>query len=1199
MGDLFEMFRPRVPDAAAREQALDIERSWVVEAPAGSGKTGLLIQRYLRLLADPSTAEPEQVLAITFTKAAAEEIRERVLQELQYAADSLEPKSDYDRVTRELANAVLWRDHAGDWRLLDEPRRLRVRTIDAVCAEIARSLPITSGGNGSLSPVEEASSLYREAARRTWLRLGGEDAALSDALRSLLLHRDGDLQACISLVAEMLREREQWGSLVPLRDEDLTEEALDSRLQEQLNQTLEAVVCEGLGRLARAFSETALHRLANLANDLSDRSGYGNQTSPIAVCRELHSSPTDAAAHLVYWRALTHLLLAPSTKNWRSGFNSNHIGFLTNPKDRASLKQIALEVQQQPELLDLLREVGSLPPIEFPAEQWPITKALFRVLRQALADLQLVFSETGLCDFAELSLLAGSALRQAAGPDNLEIALGTELKHLLVDEMQDTSTRQYDLIERLTDGWADERKTIFLVGDPKQSIYLFRQARVERFVETMRTGRLGQIPLGLLQLTANFRSQAGLVTAFNQDFGRIFPHVMERAEDVNYVQAAATKKVTPGLAGSDGSVWHLTVLPAEAPEAQRKAQTQLLRNARQVRERVDHWRAKPLPQDRTAPWKIAVLVQSRRSLARVLPELRRADPIPIRALKIDTLHERREVLDLLALTRALLHPADRTAWLAVLHAPWCGLGLADLHILTGKDDPRFVGRTMMKLIDAHGTELSVNGTMRLERAWPVLNAALRSAGRIRLPERVERTWRSLGGDAFLDDTALKNVSTFLDLLRNLDRDEGEVTVSELTRRVKRLYASSAVDDDAVDLVTIHGAKGLEWDVVLVPELERRAPTSRSRLFEWEELLDGRVVLAPIAAKGKDATALNGWLRSVRSRREVAERKRLFYVACTRAREELHLFGIAWAREGARAKPDSGSLLEAAWPAAEQRVDHDVDRSPALKFAEAGSVLDLAAAAEDPSNQTDVRTPTLERLPLSFQRFPQVALHGPATLTRQAVNAGVGLPRGDGSFASRCLGTTVHTFLEETARRVGQGSTTAQLIAELSENEPRIRAVLRASGLPPSSVDQQLRTVTGAIRKTLSEPIGQWILGARTEARNEFALAGWQETTRHARIDRIFRAGATPRESGDQYLWIIDYKTTVYAGETSDRRTLQAFFARERAHHAAQLEGYARLVSEDHIRLGLWFPLIGKFTWWCADESSSADHVGQTSPDVHI
>ncbi len=104
--------------------------------------------------------------------------------------------------------------------------------------------------------------------------------------------------------------------------------------------------------------------------------------------------------------------------------------------------------------------------------------------------------ERGECDFTELALLAKDGAATEGGVQDLAAALGMELRHLLVDEMQDTSTSQYELIELLTQGWDGHSQTVFLVGDPKQSIYLFRQARVERFVRTMRTETLGELAAG-------------------------------------------------------------------------------------------------------------------------------------------------------------------------------------------------------------------------------------------------------------------------------------------------------------------------------------------------------------------------------------------------------------------------------------------------------------------------------------------------------------------------------------------------------------------------------------------------------------------------------------------------------------------------------------------------------------------------------
>ena len=275
--------------------------------------------------------------------------------------------------------------------------------------------------------------------------------------------------------------------------------------------------------------------------------------------------------------------------------------------------------------------------------------------------------------------------------DDLAAALGMKLQHLLVDEMQDTSTSQYQLIELLTQGWDGQSQTVFLVGDPKQSIYLFRQARVERFVRTMLSESLGELPVGCLQahgklsLPGQPRSavQRRLLAALSASSEPAHP------EEVPFVAATAGAALRQSVrAASCGTrACSLRACPPMTLRTARRRQSS--RNAQEVRAIIEQWRARPLPEGRSEPWKIAVLVRGRNLLTDIVAALKRDEgqgAIPFRAVDIEALDERREVLDLFALTRALLHPADRVAWLAILHAPWCGLGLAELHLLAGGDE---------------------------------------------------------------------------------------------------------------------------------------------------------------------------------------------------------------------------------------------------------------------------------------------------------------------------------------------------------------------------------------------------------------------------------------------------------------------------------------------------------------------------------
>jgi len=1216
----------RPPDWLEREQALDIQHSWIVEAPAGSGKTGLLIQRFLKLLADDSVTEPEQVMALTFTVKATAELRDRVLTQLDAAAKQTVPGNDFDEQTRTLAAAVLARDRSFGWGLLARPQRLRIRTIDSVCAEIARSLPLLSGSGGQLAPMLDAAPLYQEAARRTLMLLGGEDAELNHALRTILLHRDGNLGECERLLAEMLKSRDQWGELIPLSGAALSDEALDTTVLPRLERALDQAICAGLQQLAKTIPADVLEELASLAGEMGHAAGYKGAPSPIALCANLNTAPGETAEHLAHWRALVHLLTTSSVQ-WRSdkGVHGNHLKFdldktLHQPRLRAVLDQL----RHRDDILDTIKRMSYLPPATYPQEQWVVAKALFRILSRSLVELQFVFAERGACDFSELGLLARIALRKDAHGDDLAAALGMRLQHLLVDEMQDTSTSQYELIELLTEGWDGYSQTVFLVGDPKQSIYLFRQARVERFVRTMHAERLADLPVGRLQLTANFRSQRDLVEQVNEDFAHLFSSEIPTAipseiasthsEDVPFVAAVPVRNATL----ADGMVWHARVLPygLPAPEAAKARYQQARDNAGKIRQIAERWRARPLPAGRTRPWTIAVLVRSRNHLTEIVAALKhdvRDGPIPFRAIDIDVLGERQEVLDLFALTRALLHPADRVAWFAILHAPWCGLNLVDLHMLAGADDPDWNETTVEELIARRGDLLSPDGCQRLERTWNVMQAAARQRSRLTTAQWVERSWRSLGGDVYLGPGERANANRYLRLLDELEVEGGTIRIDRLGKHLEKLYAEAAVSPGAVDLMTIHGAKGLEWDVVIVAALERKGQSSRGRLLTWLELdsadpVSAHVVLAPIAGKGEASKDLNAWLHSIENAREAAERKRLYYVACTRAREELHLFASPVAaktektRTGEIAVPYDDSLLKAAWPAAERHFTAAVALPTLLTMASRSSreqehdqepahLFDIAASQ---SNDLEPKT-MLWRLPAECNvaaRFTALKplFHDAAKPEADATEPDAGaahLIRPEGSFAARAFGNAVHGFIELLAQRSAAGATASALLAELPQWMPRIAGVLRSEGLPPAMVERLAQRVRAALQNTLTDATGAWVIAAHQDAASERALTSWQEKRTSIRLDRIFRAGPEPLAAGLDYFWIVDFKTATHGAGG-----IQQFLESEKEKYAPQLENYARVLSAggvraSQIRVMLYYPLAPDNTWWIPFDASAS------------
>jgi ATP-dependent exoDNAse (exonuclease V) beta subunit len=1162
-----------ISDAAQRADALDITRSFIVEAPAGSGKTALLIQRFLKLLAAESTSDPAQILAITFTRKATHELRDRVLAQLRRAASNTPPANDLDRATRPYAQAALANDRRHGWNLLEHPDRLNISTIDSLCTRLANALPVLSGGGG-LSPVEKSQELHRLAAARTLARLG-DDPALTPSLTTLLLHRDNNLADVESLIAGMLDSRDQWANLIPLTGEQLTDHYLETVTLPRLEKALQQAICRALTRLDKLMPPDLCHELSLLAHEMSQAEGHKGADNPLALCRELKTAPGIAAVDLDHWRALAHLAIAPSTKSWRKdrGITAAHLKLdQLAPTHKPRLIAILDPLSTIPGLCEALCDLTKLPPVRYPQPQWLVAKALFRILSHALVELQFVFQSTSTCDFTELTLTALAALRTDAALDDLASAAGSRLDHLLIDEMQDTSTTQYELIRLLTQSWDGHSQTIFLVGDPKQSIYLFRQARVERFLDTLRTGRLGELRLTPLHLTANFRSQSNLVAQFNETFTAIFP----AGDEVSYRDADHTRDASPG----PDLVWHPSLIPYDCPDKPAEHLRLTQQNAAEIRRLIDKWRARPLPPGRTEPWKIAILGRNRKHLHEVTKAL---EPNSFQAIDIVPLGERQEVLDLLALTRALLHPADRTAWLALLRTPWCGLTLADLHTLAGEvEDPSDPMQACMQtetaifdLLRERGALLSPDGIARLEPFWLVLQSALAQRGHLPLSRLVDRTARAFAADRFYNDAERANATRFLQMLEELEALPDPITIDTLNQRLEALYANPATADDQVQMLTIHKAKGLEWDFVVLPQMESKTGMDSGRLLDWLEVEEStggddvaHGIIAPVHASGDDAYALSQWVKSVRAAREKAEVKRLFYVAATRAKEELHLFAAPRQLKSGEPERRSKALLQAAWPAAKSHFEA-LASSP-----EPGALDELAAAAN-----LQLVPPPPERL---IHRIPSSAM--PSGAPEPALSLSKGLDsetwvrqpqttRPEGSFEARILGNTTHTFLELLTHRIADGQSFDSLSAEARTWSPRIQTLLRAAGLAPAAIPPATATILRSLTRTLEDPHGRWLLTPHPASSTETSIATPTETIR---LDRTFLAGPEPLSTGQTHLWIIDYKTGSHAAEG-----LETFLAQQKCLYAPQLENYAtHLTQRGHpIRLALYYPTLPQLLWW--------------------
>ncbi len=1104
-------------DAAARDLSQDPQRQVLLQAPAGSGKTTVLVQRFLRVLA--IVDEPEQVLAITFTRKAAAEMRDRVLLAIE---DRLPQGHAEPQRWQDLREQVLAHARERNWDLLELPTRLRIQTIDSLNHELARAMPLLGRLQSSLDVVDDAHDLYLQAARNTLRGTDADQQQLQD-IDGLLRRLDNDWDRAELLLAGLLASRGRWLPVLL----DVAPLALADRIE---------------ASLARIINETLLRTTALLGTDLLARSAALARASARnrqdagdlrpGAWRTWLAQPTQLDAHsasLPAWQAVVDLALTGEDTlrkliDVRSGF----------PKEDKPLKarwqQWRDDLQDSPDVHELLRTIRSLPQPQVDATERGALALLARVLLQAAIQLKLVFSDSGKVDHNEVAAVARQALTDMGEPTELSLRQTLRVHHLLVDEYQDISPEQKALIEALTVGWdAGDARSLFLVGDPMQSIYLFRDSEVGLFLQARSTGVAG-IRLQSLQLTRNFRSAMTIVDWVNVAFHAAFPAAEDvRASAVPYLSAEAVRG-EPMFGGATVTTW---------PQASDDPWPEALQIAAECARLLA---AQP-------QMRCAILLQTRSTAPRILRALREAG-VPALGVDLAPLSDLVAVRDIVSLARAMQHAGDRTAWLSALRAPFCGLTLRDLHALCADDPDALLVDCIVDTTKL--ARVSEDGNRRLARCAPLLLQAHAARRREHLATHVETLWHQLGGPAGCqDDTELRAVRQYLLALRDLEQSQPAFDAGQLQALATRLRAGSdSAPGGTVEVLTIHHAKGLEWDAVFLPGLGRRVRSDSPPLLRWLQLpaVDGsQDLLMAVHSIGEQVSSdpLSGYIRRLQKQRQDNERKRLAYVAVTRARERLYLSGHApWSAKESIPKPRAGSQLEIIWPAVQ------------ATFTAVG-----AAPGGPPTDRANTAAP--------WYRLDAGYVHAPRRQMPMVESLVAGFPasvtRPEFSWAgplARAVGTLVHAELELLAQ------TEDPAAIDFTARLPLYLARLRELGVEARAANAAAGDIAERMAAVTRDPRAKWLLSPRhAEAHCELRLSGVLDgQLRNIVIDRSF-----VDEQGQR--WVIDYKTSSHGGGD-----LAGFLAAERERYRSQLQLYVRLASglgPQPVRAALFFPWLGE------------------------
>ena len=1048
-------------DTAARSLALNPATSCIVQAPAGSGKTTLLVGRFIRLLA--LADYPEQVLAITFTRKAAAEMRLRVTAMLA------------DRQSAESARARA-RDAERGWQLADNPSRLNIRTIDSFAMSLTRQMPVSSGFDRTAKLVDNADELYSLAARRLFRRLYADDPLAGEIARFIALF-DNDAHKARRLLAGMLARRDHW--LDEVTDIVAAYRKNPESVAKLLNEALQGLVTAVTGGLENMLPAPTL-------KEIEWAVGFAMG----------HTRATPA----VFWQA-AGLLLTTGKGTLRKQFTVKQ-GFPAQFKAAKERARELIEALDQAGLEEPVAALRILPPQSLAPEQVDDLVAICISLSLAVIDLSSVMRTQGVADFTELILAARRALRAGDHPTELALAIDNRIRHILVDEFQDTSVIQYQLLELLVGGWTQgSGVSLFAVGDPMQSIYRFRDADVGLFYRAERRG-LDQIPLRPLRLSTNFRSAPELVRWFNDTFAG--------------VMGAETDPLTGRVPYN----------PCDArAEGTGAADVRLYASEEDERLALVSRIAAILHEEADA--KIALLVRSRTHLAGILDDLRRAD-IRWQATDIDALADTPAVTDLLSLAAALTSCTDRLAWHSLLRAPWVGLGLADLETLI--DVQSFDIASLRQLAG----RLSADGKTRLERLVSALDAWLPALHEGPPRTVLEAIWIQSGGPAaYGGDAAIDHAERFFELVDDLG-SEG-LDAHRLRLGADHLFAvESAVAN--LQIMTIHKAKGLEFDHVLLPFLDRQTKATEAPLLRWR-LQDNRLLMA-----ARESGGLYDWLAEEDRQRERHELQRLLYVGCTRARRTLLLSAVQ--PEG---KPARGSLLHLLRAGA-GNANVEKSRRPGHHQTEGKAVAQVQHRL---SGDFQWQPPT--RKPLRFAR-------GVNRSSRRA-ESGDAQPDRIGARRQVALGNLVHACLCD----LGRSGIPENRHQWIEAQEPLWQARLAAEALTAADLQYCLAEAARQVARVLDDATGRWILQGGRNGESEFGVTGIIDgAVQSFRFDRAFEDG------GER--WVVDFKTGPVGGAA---QSLQELIAR----HRPQLQRYRTLAAalyRQPIRTALYLTALPRF-----------------------
>jgi len=1109
-------------DQAARERAIKPELSILLQAPAGSGKTEVLAQRFLALLT--TVEQPEHILALTFTRKAAAEMRQRLIEALQSAQLQTESPSTEPELSRwRLAQAVLARDQALHWDLLNASHRLRLLTIDSLCATLVKqSILQVPVADYSISP--QSWQLYIEAVYRVLYE--AKPQSWSAALERLLRYFNTDYGYFAKILAGLLGRRDLWLDQVSTIQTGLTERRFSqSSVIAWFDQQLGAIGDHLVAQLQACLTPSLWNELWSLVCFAQAQLGQHDLAEQASITLD--------ESQLIHWQTLAELVLTQDGE-LRARFDRRQ-GLPATAKLQKAAMTACIEQ------LNLLEQRGTLliwlDLAQYCANEYQADPAhsfsfdLFAVAIACEHALEQVFAERNQIDYPGLAKGALAALGDGElTPSELLLRLDYHIQHLLVDEFQDTSNSQLQLLEALTSGWQSfDGRSVFLVGDPMQSIYSFRAADVHLFFQVQQQG-LGALEVEFLQLRRNFRSTPSMIAAADRLLSPLFPSEPDPLfNQVSFAKALAGRKEQTSCKPLDGQVF------TNATDEHMWLITQI--------------KALVL----TPKQRLAILVRKKKQVP-ALTQLLREHQLRYTAVDLDPLWNFSEIRDLYHLASWLFGVPTQLDLLALSRGPWVGASLVELAIISAhfEQDRSFA------------TDPDGLGKARARRLRALLQSCANARGLSGATptEQLRAVWFACLGPELSSAEQQQRLHLFWQIMDEVT-EQGQLQLHALRERLETAQTSVVDPLACIEIMTVHRAKGLEFYAVMVPGIQEFVPKDQDEgmvrilqyqlpaepsnlLFAMNQSSDQRHS-APTSTLQKNQR-VSSLLKRIRGQREQAEAVRLFYVAVTRAEQRIFLSATVSSKNDELRKPKRG-LVNAIWdslhpnaPTA-QSQQTTAQIGPYTALADS-TVLDCIAALEWHRPLRDHERHLTPASQWADYWLPQLAK------TQQQLSA------------SR-LGQLVHAWFEaidcEQLAVHDWRDWLAQLIGCWQWSGPKVE------------LEQLKERSQAIINQCRADPLLPWLIQPRT--------LQWRETIWHTGspgASQALRPDLAFWDEASQRLWIIDFKTSVELAEQPSMASIVAAFGQQLDSYGTlfRAQGYSAITRAVYLANGL----PGK-RWW--------------------